>query len=216
MTSRWMQVGGTVLFFVATSALWAAPASAQLAGVRVTLVGGPPSLGCFEPDPEEITVDAVATVFYGAGLAYPTAWLGDSSGFGANAPAIDWGDGSTVPPLFPTGIPFDTTSTPPGAPGPVRAYRGSFSHTYTSLDPALIRVASNAQNFLTGYAFTGNSATVQTPTYSVFGGTRMILTNSTEFVVAIPICEEIDTVSDIGLMLLALAIGAAGLALLRR
>lgn len=190
--------------------------SAQLAGVRVALVNGPFGVECFEPLPEEFTAEVVASVFYSTILGYGTAWLGDSSGYGANAPAIDWGDGSTTPPLFPTGIPFDTTSTPPGAPGPVRVYRASFSHVYTSPDFATIRVASNAQVFSAGYAFTGDTATVQTPTYSVFGGTRMILTNTTGFAVAIPACEEIDTVSDIGLMLLALALAAAGMVLIRR
>ena len=216
MTSRLMPLGTSRLLVAVTLAFLASPAAAQLAGVRVTITNGPFGLNCFEPEPEEITVDVDATIFYDVGLAYATAWLGDSSGFGANAPAIDWGDGSTVPPLYPTGIPFDTTSTPPGAPGPVRAYRGSFSHIYTSIASTVIRVASHAQNFSTGYAFTGNTATVQTPTYSVFGGTRMILTNTTPFMVAIPVCEEIDTVSNVGLLLLALALAVAGMILLRR
>ncbi len=216
MTSRLMPCWKRAVLVAVTLALGVSPVSAQLAGVRVAFVDGPPVFGCFEPFPEEVPVDVVATVFYGLGLTYASAWLGDSTGLGPNAPALDWGDGSTLPPLIPTGIPFDTVSTPPGAPGPVRAYRGSFSHTFTSLDPSFIRVASSGRNFSTDYAFTGNSVTVQTPSYSIFGGTRMILTNSTEFAVAIPACEGIDTVSDIGLLLLALALGAVGLALLRR
>ncbi len=193
----------------------ASPAAAQLAGVSIQITNvdqGSAPCGSF---PSTVNVTAVATVFYGGTAAFTSAWLGESSVFGTVAPAIDWGDGSVVPPLYPTGMPFDTTSTPPGAPGPVRAYRASFSHTYTEVPPPTIRVFSNDYVFSPGYAFTGNTMTAQTPNYSMSGGVVTLLTNTAHVPIAIPACE-IDTVSNVGLLILALILAVAGMSLLRR
>ncbi|MEM7351683.1 MAG: hypothetical protein AAF657_12880 [Acidobacteriota bacterium] len=189
----------------------AGSASAQgLAGIKLT----PTNV-----DTATLDVDVDLTVFYTTGIGFSTAWVGDTSGFGTIANAIEWGDGAVVPPIYPTGLPFSTTSTPTGAPGPVRAYRGAFSHTYPATGIYTATVASHNLLFTTAFpgVFTGQTATFQTPTYSVFGGTRMVLTNTTEIVLenATPTIE-IDTVSDLGLLLLALTIGAAGLFLLKR
>ncbi|MEM7352860.1 MAG: hypothetical protein AAF657_18840 [Acidobacteriota bacterium] len=215
---RRVPFGRVVCFVVILMLGLVSSASAQLAGVRVTpTVASTPTDVCGGVyPPPTFTVDASATVFYSTGIGFSSAWLGDTSGFGANAPAIDWGDGSTLPPLYPSGLPFDTTSTPPGAPGPMRAYRASFSHTYSLVPSPVITVYSHNLLFASGYAFTGNTVTVQTPTYSVFGGTRMLLTNTAQVLTPAVATCEIDTVSDTGFLLLALAMAAAGLVMLRR
>lgn len=211
MGSRSKQLSLKLLFAIGmASLLIAGSASAQLAGIAVT----PTSV-----DPETLDVDATLTVWYGFGTYYTTAWVGDTSGYGPVANALEWGDGANIPPYYPAGIPFDTTSTPPNAPGAVRAYRAAVSHTYPAEGIYTATIASHAGQFATGCCFTGNTATFQTPTYSIFGGTRMVLTNTAEIDLSpAPMTPtiEIDTVSDLGLLLLALAIGAAGMFLMKR
>ncbi len=191
--------------------LLATPASGQwIAGVRATTE----PLGCND---DLSQIDLTATVFYTTGVAFSSAFLGVTSGYGQIAPAVDWGDGSTVPPQWPggSGIPFDTISTPPGAPGPMRVYRAQFSHVYASFPSGGITVNSHFSGGISpALVFTGNIETAPTPTYSIFGGIRTFLVNTTS--IAIPACEEIDTVSDSGLLALALALAAAGMFLLRR
>ncbi len=193
--------------------LVAGSASAQLAGIAVT----PTNI-----DTDTLDVDVDITVWYAAANTFTTAWVGATSGYGTVANALEWGDGAVIPPIYGngSGFPFATTSTPPNAPGPVRAFRGSFSHTYPAEGVYTATVASHQYIFSTGYGFTGNTATFQTPTYSVYGVTRMVLTNTAEIDLAPMVPRtptiEIDTVSDIGLLLLALAIGAAGMFLLKR
>ncbi|MEM7354433.1 MAG: hypothetical protein AAF657_26740 [Acidobacteriota bacterium] len=186
----------------------ATPAAAQLAGVKVTLAN-------LDYGPGNATVDAdiTATVFYSTGVGFATAWMGYST-LNLTIPAVDWGDGAVVPPAYPTGIPFDTTSTPPGAPGPVRAYRGAFSHSYASPGPFTIKVYSSEVLFAPGYAFTGHTATFQTGFYSIFGGVISALTNRTE-IPGIAVAE-IPALSDGGLLALAAVLAAAGVLLLRR
>lgn len=210
MGSRSTQLTLKLLFAIAMATfLIAGSASAQLAGVAVT----PTNV-----DVGTLTADVDLTVWYGGTVAFSTAWVGDTTGFGTIANALEWGDGSVIPPIYPTGLPFIATTTPPGAPGPVRAYRGSFSHVYPAEGVYTATIASHGLVFQTGYGFTGNTQTFQTPTYSVFGGTRMVLTNTAEINLVPPTTPtiEIDTVSDLGLLLLALAIGAAGLFLIKR
>lgn len=209
MGARPGRIVESVLLGVAVAAcLLPPPAAAQLAGIKVTITDLE-----YGPGNESVAADITATVFYDTGLPFGTAWMGYSS-FGLTIPAVDWGDGAVVPPAYPTGIPFDTTSTPPGAPGPVRAYRGAFSHTYASPGPFTIKVYSSEIVFSPGYAFTGYTATFHTGFYSIFGGVISVLTHRTEIpgIAAV----EIPTVSDAGLLTLAAALAAAGVFLLRR
>ena len=205
MRARSTRLNSQVLFIIAmTLILIAGSASAQpLAGISVTTDN---------VDNDTLTVDITATVFYSTGFPFGTAWLGDAIGGGATqyANAVEWGDGSFVAPYYPAGIAFDTTSTPPGAPGAVRAFRMAFSHAYADIDTYTITVNSHASYLVTGYPFTGNTVT------SVGG--RQIITANTTLMVGAPPTPTIDitTVSDMGLLLLALAIGMAGLFLLRR
>ncbi|MCP3963558.1 MAG: hypothetical protein GY719_37455 [bacterium] len=193
--------------------LLAGSASAQwISGVKVTLD---------DVDQDALTVDMTASVFYTTGVTFATAFLGVDSGFGTIAPAVDWGDGSTIAPYWPggSGIPFDQISTPPGAPGPMRAYRMAFSHAYGVAGDYNISANSHFTGGISpGIVFTGFTTTAPTPTYSIFSGVQTFLVNS----VVAPVgtlttpTVEIDTVSDVGLLILALGLGIAGFFLLRR
>ncbi len=167
-------------------------------------------------DSGTLMADVDLTIWYGGTIGFSTAWVGDTTGFGTIAPAIDWGDGSSLPPIYPTGIAFSTTSTPPGATLPQRAYRASFSHTYPALGDYVATAYSSGLIFQTSTpAFTGNTVTLQTPTYSVFGGTRMLLSNTAEigFVVN-PL--EVPTSSTFGLMAMIVGMVGGAVFLLRR
>lgn len=140
--------------------------------------------------------------------------MGYSVGFGALVPAVDWGDGSSVPPYYPTGIPFDGTSTPINAPGPVRAYRMAFSHTYTSPGPFRITAYSNDVIVSPGYEFTGRVVRVPTTFYSIFGAYQTFVTNTARIPGIVP--TDIPMVSGSGLLVLAAVMAGCGVFLLRR
>ena len=176
-------------------------------------------------DNDTLTLDMTGTVWYTTGVTFGTAFVGVETAGGPIVPAVDWGDGSTVPPYWPggSGIPFVGTSTPPGAAGPLRAYQMAFSHVYASEGDYTITINSHFTGGLDVSAFTGNVQSAATS-----GGSQSFLSNqnvntpnggSATFVTvgaqASPTIA-IDTVSDIGLLLLGLALGLAGLFLLRR
>jgi len=190
----------------------AGPASAQwIAGAKVTVDN---------VDTGTLAVDVTGSIFYSTGVGFSTAFMGVSSGFGTIAPAIDFGDGSALPPYWPggSGIPFDVTSTPPGAPGPVRAYRMGFSHNYGVEDVYTITVNSHFTGGISpALVFTGTTTTAPTPSYATFGGVQTFVQNSAEVDLA-PFVPpyEIPTASEVGLLALALLLGTAGIFFLRR
>ncbi|MEM1179619.1 MAG: hypothetical protein AAGM22_14820 [Acidobacteriota bacterium] len=214
MTSR-LKKFALALCVVSVALLITAPASAQsnwIAGSKVTLDN---------VDIDTLTVDITGSIFYSTGVAFSTAFMGADSGYGEIAPAVDWGDGSSLPPYFPAGngIPFDTTSTPPGAPGPVRAYRMAFSHTYAAEADYTVTVNSHfTGGFSPGQVFTGTVTTAPTPSYATFGGVQSFVRNTTVASLAAPAPPviEIPTASEVGLLALALLLGTAGVFFLRR
>ena len=197
---------------VSLALIFAGPASAQwIAGAKVTVDN---------VDTGALSVDITGSIFYSTGVGFSTAFMGVDSGYGTIAPAVDFGDGSSLPPYWPggSGIPFDATSTPPGAPGPVRAYRMAFSHNYGA--PALYTIAVNS-HFTGGISpalvFTGNTTTAPTPSYATFGGIQTFVQGTAEVDLA-PVVPptDIPTASEIGLLALALLLGTAGVFFLRR
>lgn len=171
------------------------------------------------------TLDLDVTVFYNATVTNTTAWLG---GFYYG---IFWGDGAAEPPHcappcggYSPGLPFASTTTPPGASVPVKAYRQGFSHTYGTPGVYDVTVTSAAFGgtptfpiLFTGYPIFSPAgyASVALAANNVnigvgFGGD--LGSGGGTASGAIPI----DTVSDIGLLLLALALGVTGVFLLRR
>ena len=199
----------SVLFVMAAMLLFAGSASAQwIAGVTATVDN---------VDDGTLTLDITGSVFYTTGVAFGTAFVGVESPGGVAAPALDWGDGSTVAPYWPggAGIPFDTISTPPGAPGPMRAYRMAFSHVYGDVGLYTVTINSHFTGGISpAIVFTGNTTTIPVPG----GGSQAHLTNTIQVQVgsvATPTID-IDTVSDVGLLILALGLGIAGFFLLRR
>lgn len=212
MTSRPKKFA-LVLGLVSIALLIAGPASAQnwINGSKVTVDN---------IDDDALTIDITGSIFYSTGVAFSTAFVGPTSGYGTIAPAIDFGDGSSLPPYFPTGngIPFDTTSTPPGAPGPVRAYRMAFSHAYGAEGDYTVTINSHfTGGFTTGQVFTGTITTAPTPSYATFGGVQTFVRNTAAVEVGAdtPVLE-IPTASEVGLLALALLLGTAGVFFLRR
>ena len=182
-----------------------APAS-HIAGIKATVTS---------ESGTDVTIDV--TGYADVPYPYSTLFIGVATFFGAPiVPAIDWGDGSTVP--FAgygtgTGIPIVATSTVINGLN-VNAYRGSFAHTYADNTPRTITVNSTVNPGTVGgtsYAvITGNYATYVTATYS---GVYAFLSNT---VTAFGATEEIPTASEYGLLALALALAGMGVFLLRR
>ena len=198
--------------FVALLTIGGAPPTSadHIAGLRATLV-----------DQTDTTVDIDVTAYADASYPFTTLWLGVATYFYSPVlPAVDWGDGSTIPFAGSgsyTGIPIIATSTNIGGSN-VHVYRGSFSHTYASTTPTTITVATNygpGTPASTGYnVLTGNYATVAVPTY--FGAYSYVYTFLTNTLQVFTPTTEIPTTSVHGLLLLALALAGAGLWLLRR
>ena len=183
----------------------AATASAShIAGIRATLVSqaGP-----------DVTIDVTGYADYT--YAFSTLFIGANTFFGSPlVPAIDWGDGSTVPAFGygpSTGIPQVATSTVINGIN-VDVYRGSFSHTYPDTSPYTITVFSTVNPgtpYSTGYQLvTGNILPV---TYGT-GTVNYVVTNTLTTGAA----EEIPTASEAGLLALALLLAGLGIFQLRR
>jgi len=128
--------------------------SSHISGIRITQTGN-----------TGLMVNADVTGFYTTGSTETTMNLGT---YYNQVPAIDWGDGSTVPRYgygSSTGIPLVATSTVVNG-IPARAYRGSFSHTYAGAG---------------SYTISANSSccALTTPTYTLVTGNIMTTTVST-------------------------------------
>ena len=155
------------------------PLSAQhIAGVRISRTGNNASL----------TVDVDITVFHwsgdrtttGLGIRVFSTFFGEPFTVTVRD-AINWGDGSVVTPTG-AGLPLVATSTVVNG-VPVRAYRGSFSHTYGS--PGHYRVNAWSQdgarliyNYTSGgngyfdvSVVTGNGAYIHTDSYPAYYAT---------------------------------------------
>ncbi|MDA8016367.1 MAG: IPTL-CTERM sorting domain-containing protein [Thermoanaerobaculia bacterium] len=202
-----------ILCVLGLAMIFAGPVSAQwIAGASLTVDNVDPGL---------LQVDVTGSIFYTTGVTFGTAFVGVDSGFGQIAPAISWGDGSSIAPYWPTGngIPFDQVSTPPGAPGPVRAYRMAFSHTYGAAGNYDVRINSHFTGGISpAIVFTGTTTTAQTPTYSVYGYVQTFLRNTAAVNLGggTGSLEDIPTMSEIGMLALALMLGLTGMFLLRR
>lgn len=160
-----------------------------------------------------------------AAWTFSTAWIGVASTFGGFPlfPAIDWGDGSTVPfagygPS--TGIPVSAYNTTFNG-SPAHVYVGAFSHTY-GLGQTTILVTVHSVNGIgttAGQAppiITGSLVGSVTPT---LGNTYYFLRNITQAFIQDPPCVsciDVDTTTDLGLILLALALAAAALVMMKR
>ncbi len=147
--------------------------------------------------------------------------------------AIDYGDSTGT---------ISNTSVPLVAAGVPNTFRGSFTHTYPGPGayPVTVGVASMLGyiDYATPYftnpllpVSTGNTVTTNVfsfSAYSPFAGTTVNLafsvaypfavgiTNTTEAVVASEPVIEVPTLSEIGLLLLVLVLGIAGVRFLRR
>ncbi len=126
----------------------------QVSGIRITQTGN-----------TGLMVDVDVTAFYTTGATETEAYLGT---YYNSIPAINWGDGSTVPRYGygpSTGIPLVSTSTVVNG-IPARAYRGSFSHTYGSSG---------------NYTISANTrcCPIATPTYTLVTGTPVTTTVTT-------------------------------------
>ncbi|MEM1111529.1 MAG: hypothetical protein AAGI11_06445 [Pseudomonadota bacterium] len=154
---RLMSAGMAALLLVAVQA-----SASHISGLRIT------PTGAAADDPlqiEGLSVDVDITAFYTTGSTASEAYLGTYYGV---VPAVDWGDGNTVAPygLGPsTGLPLVATSTVVDG-VPARAYRGSFSHTYSSEGPYTISantrccpVTTPTQTVVTGAIVTTTVAT---------------------------------------------------------
>lgn len=211
--NRWLPgISTKFLVLLGLLALVSGPASAQwIAGASLTVDN---------VDTGMLTADLTGTIFYSTGVGFSTAFVGVDSGFGTIAPAIDFGDGSSLPPYWPggSGIPFDQTSTPPGAPGPVRAYRMGFSHAYPAAASYTATINSHFTGGISpGLVFTGTTTTAPTPSYATFSGVQTFVRNTAAVVFGGgDSIEDIPTVNDVGLLALALLLGLTGLLVLRR
>ncbi|MEO1086104.1 MAG: hypothetical protein AAFY88_17835, partial [Acidobacteriota bacterium] len=128
--------------------------ASHIAGIRIMQTG---NTGL------EINVDV--TGFYTTGSTETTMYLGT---YYNQVPAINWGDGSTTPRYGygpSTGIPLVSTSTVVNG-IPVRAYRGSFSHTFGS--PGTYNITAQTR-----------CCPLTTPTYTLATGTIVTTTVST-------------------------------------
>ena len=178
--------------------LAAAPATAQpIAGIKATVTGVDVGL---------LSADIDLTAYVTPAYPYTTVWVGFGTTGGGFVPAVEWGDGSTVPPYgygpF-TGIPVVTSSTVVNG-QTVDIYRGSFSHVYPAEGEYTIRV--NSVESPTTPLITGSVATYNTIPY---------VTNTTDVRLRF-IVTEIPTATEVGLLLLALALAGAAIYILRR
>lgn len=152
-------VASAALITAAIALLQPAQADAQhIAGIRLTQTGN-----------DGLALDFDVTVFYTTGSTETTAHLGT---YYNHVPAVDFGDGQTVARYgvgTSTGIPLTNTSAVVNG-IPVRAYRGSFSHTYGSVG---------------AYTISANTACcpLTTPTYTLASGNIITtsFTTSTPF-----------------------------------
>ena len=176
-------------------------------------------------DNATLTLTLDVTEFLRTYVTSASYYIGVTSGFGTVSPAVIWGDSPTTP-IPPTMAPFASSTTPPGSPVTLRAYRlAGVSHTYAA--QGFYNVVVNSQINVGSVLFPGGGTTVTgpTPTYSIYMIIRTWIQNSFNLPVgygtaggggAASDTIEIDTVSDIGLLLLALALAATGLFVLRR
>ena len=135
--------------------LFASTASAShISGIRITQTGN-----------TGLMINIDVTGFYTTGSTESTMRLGT---YYNQVPAVNWGDGSTVPRYgsgTSTGIPILATSTVVNG-IPARAYRGSFSHTYGSAGSYTISAQTGC-------------CPQTTPTYTLVSGTILTTTVTT-------------------------------------
>ncbi len=187
----------------------------HISGIRATLI---------DITGLEVTVNVTELYVTNAAWTFNTAWIGVASTFGGFPliPAISWGDGSTVPwaGYGPSaGIPISAYNTTLNG-SPVHLYVGSFSHTYATRDKYTVTVNSiNGVGTTAGQApplITGSLVSSVTPT---LGNTYYFVRNTTVAPLVISVASdstEIATVSDLGLLILALVLAASALVTLRR
>lgn len=193
---------GAALFVLGSVA-----ASAQVAGHRVTITN---------IDYGTNTVDVDVTGYMDATYTFSTLWLGFNTYFGSiGAPALDWGDGSTVAPYGngpSTGIPIVATSTNIGGFN-VNVYRGGFSHAYGA--PGLYTITANSVPRPINHTLVAGT-TATTPTY--FGTYNYSFAQDTTQADLAPVQPviEIPTASEVGLLLLAIGLVGASILTLRR
>ena len=135
--------------------------ASHISGIRITQTGN-----------TGLTINVDVTAFYTTGSTNPEAYLGT---YYNAVPAIDWGDGSTVPRYGygpSTGIPLAATSTVVNG-IPTRSYRGSFSHTYGGAGNFTISAQTRCCPLTTPtYTLvTGSIITTTVTTTGVFGPT---------------------------------------------
>lgn len=198
------------LALLAAVVLMAVPASANhIRGMRIVQTG---------LDPNTLTIDVDVFGYAVDSYLYSTLFVGGNTGYGAAVlPAIDWGDGSTVPfagygPV--TGIPIIATATSVGGQS-VNVYRGSFSHVYAAPGDYTIRTSSvfNSGNppLITGSAYVYTSV-IGTVTF-----TYTFVTNTLQAMVgAMPSPLEVPTLGFTSLMALALLLAGCATWVLRR
>ena len=155
------------LFLIVLLMLASAASASHISGIRITQTGN-----------TGLMINIDVTGFYTTGSTESTMYLGT---YYNQVPAVDWGDGSTVPRYGygpSTGIPLVATSTVVNG-IPARAYRGSFSHTYGSAG---------------GYTISANTycCPLTTPTYTLVSGTILTtsFTTSTPFSTMATITES--------------------------
>ncbi len=172
---------------------------------------------------QDVTINVTEMYVTNMAWTFSTAWIGVASTFGGYPliPAISWGDGATVPfaGYGPTnGMPVSAYNTTVNG-SPAHVYAGSFSHTYADETNYTVTVNSvNGVGTTAGQAptiLTGSLVGSATPT---LGNTYYFVRNST----VVPLGQlasatiEIDTVSDLGLLLLALVLAASAVVMLKR
>ncbi len=193
-------------------------------GVGVLLLSGNLAYGAWgirvgvnavDPATKNATVSVL--VYHSTYYPYTTAWIGDPL-FTPTVPAIDWGDGSTMPPItvLGGGLPLLGTYTVTNFGGlqvPSKVYGALFSHTYPSFGSFTVVTASfpgiNFSPSITGV--TGN----YTYRGTYVGFPVFIFTNST-VVTLLANVLDIPTASTAGLGILALILAAAGFWLIKK
>lgn len=143
--------------------------ASHISGIRITQTGN-----------TGLTIDVDVTAFYSVGSTEISAFLGTYYG---QVPAVDWGDGSTLPAYGygpSTGIPLVAASTVVNG-IPARAFRGSFSHTYGSTGNYTI-AANTACCPVTTPTNTLVTGTIQTTAFTTSTAFSTAATISTSFV----------------------------------
>lgn len=219
-----------VLVFLAGSILLGVPALAQERNFNAPQgtggAFGPPHVSGIRATVTDVTgldVTVSVTEMYvtNAAWTFSTAWIGVASTFGGFPliPAVDFGDSSTIP--FAgngavTGIPVSAYGTTVNG-TPAHVYAGSFVHSYAAEGTYTITVNSaNGLGTTAGQAppqITGSLVGETTPT---LGLTYYFLRNTAMVVLGTSAPIEIDTVSDLGLLLLALVLAGAAAMMLKR